>query len=371
MKIGIITHDLSLFSNGLGQNAYFIYRVYEKLGHTCVLLSHNPNHKEIGYNNITVSHISDDESIFNVREYNLIITVAAGITQTVYDRCKTHNVYVVGFVCGNLLAMDLQGFTEDGKKCSVIGKERPVDELWIIGEYDFMKTYLELLRGTKAYLVPHLWSPVLIQDIATRRYNETIEQLLYDPKIHTNLKVDILILEPNLLFTKTALIPIMAAEKLYLTNKDLINEVFVFNFRTESSACNAIVNNLTIKDKVRRFKSLNIAEILLHFNKKDTIPIIVSHQIFNPWNYLYYELMYYGFPLVHNSPSFPELGYSYKEFDIDECAKQIEYAAKYHNRLMPAQLEKNREFLKTIDPEGEESLRIWKNLLPTSSTKSS
>jgi len=362
-RIGIITSDLSLFSNGLVQNAYFIYKVLKNLGYKCDLLCWSPNYKKLDYEDIPVRTISDDEEKFRLSNYKLIITVAEGVTEHLYAQCKKHKVYVIGFICGNSLCMNLEKWVQEKPQSTAVGKERPVDELWLIGAFSFMKTYIELLRGAKARLVPHLWSPGLLENHIITKHNKTISDLMYNEAIHSGKKIDIIILEPNINFVKTALIPLMAAEKFHILHGGLLNEVFVFNFPMQSKDALHIVNSLTVKSKLRKFKSLHIAEILLHFNKKDTMPIFVSHQLYTHWNYLYYELMYYGYPLVHNSNLLKEYCYQYNEFDIDVCADQIHNAFLNHTTLRHSQQEMNYKFLKSIDPDGDESKTTWKGLV--------
>lgn len=361
-RIGIVTAETGLFSNGTVQNAYFIYMVYTKLGYKCDLLCWNPSYTTLDYKDIRIKLITEDETKFKPSHYKLLITVGAGITEPIYKQCKKHKVYVAGFICGNLLCMNVEKWILDKPALTAIGKERPIDGLWIIGAFEFMKTYVELMRGAKARMVPHLWSPCLLEDHTVNKFKKSVSDLIYNPAPRNTKKIDIIILEPNINFVKTALVPVMAAEKFHIDNPNLLNQVFVFNFPMQSKDAAHIVNNLTIKDKVRKFTSLHIAEILLHFNKGDAMPIFVSHQMYTHWNYLYYELMYYGYPLIHNSNLLKDYCYQYNEFDIATCSDKIKEAALHHNENFTKQLETNRTYLKSIDPSGEESMAAWKNL---------
>ena len=361
-RIGIITSDVGLFSNGTVQNAYFIYMVYSSLGYKCDMLCWNPEYKKIDYKDIPVRTISEDETKFKPQQYKLIITVGTGITEKIYKNCKKHKVYVAGFICGNLLCMNLEKWILEKPAPSAIGKDRPVDSLWVIGAFEYMKTDVELMRGVKARMVPHLWSPCLLEDHTVNKFKKQASDLMYNSATRGTKKIDIIVLESNINFVKTALVPVMAAEKFHIDNPDILNQVFVFNFPMQSKDAAYIVNNLTIKDKVRKFKSLHIAEVLLHFNKADTMPIFVSHQMYTHWNYLYYELMYYGYPMVHNSNLLKDYCYQYNEFDIATCADKIKEAALNHNSNVAEQLTRNRKYLESIDPAGAESMAVWKAL---------
>jgi len=359
-RIGIITNNNSLFSNGLSQNAYFMYEVFRNAGHNCTMLCYDHSYVRIEGLEVPVKPISTKG--FDFKPYDFIITVAQGISKEMYeDKGKT---VVIGFVCGNIFANNLIDFIseeEDGDS-RIIRKTQPLDKLWIIGGYDFMNRYLELMRGAPAISVPHLWSPNLLEVQAMQKFKYEVKGLHYSPELHTNNKLNIFIVEPNVNFTKTSLLPLMVCEALHQLHPDLIDTVFLFNI-PKGGAAAAIVDNLSISSKVRRFKGLHMAEILTYANKQSSMPIVLSHQLLNPWNYIYYEMMYYSIPLVHNSPKMKGYGYYYTEHDIDGAVKAIIQAHEYHNKIVQVQKKKNDEFLKTIDPHVPETIKVWNKML--------
>jgi hypothetical protein len=82
-------------------------------------------------------------------------------------------------------------------------------------------------------------------------------------------------------------------------------------------------------------------------------------------NYLYYEALYYGWPLVHNSPDLDGCGYYYPENNIGACAEAIKKAYTFHNRTSKEYLEKGRAYLKRVDPFDAEMLRTWDGMIST------
>lgn len=361
-KVGIITSSIPLFSSGLVQNAYFMYEVLINSGFATDLLCYDSAYTKLEYKDVPVKTISQDIKQFDPSPYRLIITVATGISKDMYEKCQKTKTRVVGFVCGAVLHMNMESFISDKAASSII-KNQPVDQLWIIGEYSYMSSYMEVLRKAPSKIVPHLWSPSLIEYTTEHKFKKPIVNLTYNPKIHTKKQATIIIMEPNLYIVKNAVIPIMAAEQFYKTYPDLIDEVFIFNFPTNSNSAYTIIDSLTIRPKIRIFKSLHIADVLTHFNSKDTVPIFVSFHQHNPWNYLTYELLYYGYPLVHNSDDFKSHGYHYNNFDVYGCANQIQQALTHHNRLYEFQMKKSRTWLDTIDPAKLTSMKVWSDLV--------
>lgn len=356
-RVGIITTTTPLFSSGLAQNAFFIYEALTNAGNACDLFVYGPEYK-LSYKDILVKTITQSADDFIYENYKTVITVGNGVTKLMYEKFKSYGIKVFGFVCGNVLPMHMAAFISDKSKSSIVTKSQPVDKLWIIDSFSYMKTYVELLRGAPAISVPHLWSPILLEDAVINRFKKSIKDITYSPKHST--KINILILEPNIDIVKNALIPIMAAEKLHQTYPELINEVYIFNFPEYNSA-HTIIDNLTIRPRTRIFKSQHIGIVLSHFNLMDVMPIFVSHQILTPWNYFYYELMYYGFPLVHNSDLLKSYCYFYPNYDIDLCAAQIKKAFDMHNANYETQQLLNRIYLEGIDPK--KTCNYWNHLI--------
>lgn len=362
-RIGIITANASLFSSGMVQNAYFLYRVFTNLGYDCDMLSYDPSFKQLNYTGTPVRTISEDTKIFDPKQYALLITVSTGVRPSIYETCKKVGTRVIGFTCGNVACMNVEAFVSESISTStIIEKEIKVDSIWLIKCFEYMKSYLALARNTTVTCVPHVWNPCLLEEHAKQK-GKTHTDLVYNPAIHTRPQAILIMLEPNLQFVKTAVVPIMGAEKLHRTHPDCIELVQVYNYPAKSAAANALLNTLTLGEKLRKNKSPNTTDVLLVHNAISYMPIFVSHQIYTEWNYLYYELLYYGYPLVHNSPALRDYGYYYEGFDVDACAEQIHTALRTHNVGHAETLAKNRAFLATIDPDSERCKAVWRDLL--------
>jgi hypothetical protein len=78
---------------------------------------------------------------------------------------------------------------------------------------------------------------------------------------------------------------------------------------------------------------------------------IVSHQWENAQNYLYYEALYGGYPLVHNSSLLGGCGYRYDGFDCEAGALALRQAFIEHDARSKDYKRAAREFLATLDPQ--------------------
>ena len=45
---------------------------------------------------------------------------------------------------------------------------------------------------------------------------------------------------------------------------------------------------------------------------------VVTHQTLNELTNLYFETLYLGLPLIHNSPMLEDYGYYYNDFDLEK-----------------------------------------------------
>lgn len=371
-KVGIVVNNgAHLFSNGLVQNAYFLHQAFEANGYTCQFLSIAENPSPFGHKDLTVCHLSTNPLLFDPSEYHTILTVGTGLIPEEYALFKKHKVGVVGFVCGNNYMMDQEDFVRGarGESTSFLGSGQCVDELWVIPSYHHALVYLEVLRKKPAFLVPHLWSPEIIQRVAPTTIKQDESTLFYNLAKRTSKKMNLLIMEPNLSLFKTAWMPIIAAEKLYMEHPDLLESVYAFNYPENKHAWR-MGDALTLGAKLRRFNRLSVVEIMYNFNnEKGEYPIFVSHQVLNSLNYLYYELLYYGFPLVHNSPDLEGCGYYFPENDISKCVEQIMNAYKNHDKHVETYKAKAREYLKRVDPLDPTVGRTFNELLSASIVK--
>ena len=363
-KVGIIiSNSIPLFSNGLIQNAYYLFVCLEHNGFNCQLLCYDENPSPFTHKSLTVKTISTNPAIFDPADYCAVITVTSGIGDELYTILKKNKVAVIGFVCGNGIMMDQETFYNEHKACTFVGKQIKTDEIWVIPSLSIMLDYLEVTRGAPAFVVPHLWSPECVNTMMVQQFKKSEELLFYNITKRTNKKINIIILEPNLHILKNSWLPIVAAEKLHKEHPDLIEHVFVFNYPSNKNA-DYMLDALSLGPKIRRFARLTMPEIFDFFNNEsECYPIIVSYQLNNPLNYTYYEALHYGFPLVHNSPALDGLGYYYPEMNISKCAEQILHAYKHHDKHVDMLRKKADKYLERVDPLHPDVGAIFKGFL--------
>jgi hypothetical protein len=372
-KVGLLIHSGShLFSSGIIQNAYFNYQCLEKLGLKPEFLCFDDDPKQFGYKDLQIKKIIfNDEEKFNPSDYFLLMTVTRTIGKETYDFFKNAGASICSFICGNCIMFDQEDFCRGSRgQGTFINSSCKSDELWIIPSFWSSHEYLETIRRTPAKIIPHFWSSEIIKEFTPKIYKKPESDLFYDMKKHNGKKINILILESNMALLKNAWVPMVACEKLHQQYPDLIEHVYVFNYPKEELAW-YMGDSLTLdKDKkLRRFCRLSLPEILLHFNSLDAMPIFLSYQVHNTLNYLYYEMLYYNYPLVHNSPDLDKSGYYYPEFNIGKCTEQIMNAAiSFHDDYEKHKII-NKKYLKRVDPLDDNNGKIINKLINELVTK--
>jgi hypothetical protein len=369
-KLGIVIHaGAALFTNGITQNAIFLYECFVKQGLRCEFLCQEKAGTQLDYYNCPIVWIGD--TTFDPTAYHTVITVTRQLTPVNKQLFQSHGVYNISFICGNSYPEDQQQFVYGKAEKQTFLKGSTIgDEMWIIPSLAYSQEYYSLTTRKPVYIVPHLWHPTLVRHQLSDWYKKPESSIVYRKR--DVKKITILILEPNLSTVKTSWIPLLGAEKLHQLFPDLIDQVYVFCFPEHAHAYD-MVAELTIDSKVRKFKRLPLGEILPHFNAQESMPIIVSHQVLTSLNYAYYEMLHYGYPLVHNSPDLDGCGYAYRDQHIGGCADAILKAYQSHNQTLDAYMANGRAFLERRDPYndavGSACMKLLNNALARSSSR--
>jgi len=363
--VGILIHSSSggLFSNGMLQNGYFLYKCLQNAGFVPMFLCQGTP-VPFAHQSLPLQQFSMDPSIYNVSTCGLIITLTKNLNEEEYAYFKKNQVAVISYTCGNQIVCHHEEFLFDlGFPTSTFtSRFMPIDEVWLIPSYTHAKDYVEAVRDRPVFLVPHLWSSSILVEEAHSKFNKSVTDLTYNPLTHISKKIDIVIVEPNIQTFKSAWIPLVACEKLMKDSPDLIDNIYVFNFPKHKRA-HDIVSHMRIQSKIKKFARLHIAEIMTFFNSKHTMPIFVSYQYLNGLNYLYYELLAFGYPLVHNSTDIGACGYHYPETDVTKCAEAIQRA---HKQYIYDSLEQKKHIdalLQTVDPDNSDVVNTLKTMV--------
>jgi hypothetical protein len=70
--------------------------------------------------------------------------------------------------------------------------------------------------------------------------------------------------------------------------------------------------------------------------------IAVSHQWGNPLNYLYFDLAWLGYPIIHNAHLCNDVGYYYPDFNYVDGSEILNFAINNHDNNLDKYIMNNR-----------------------------
>ena len=351
-RIGIIIHSgANLFSNGITQNAWFIYECLTLCGYTCEFLCHERDPAPFSYKGVLLRSLANE---LPYHEYLMIMSVTKNLLPQQYTEFHRLGVPVVSFICGNHFMTDMENFVHSNST-ALHAKQKVADVIWIIPSFYYSAAYLETLLGVPVFVIPHLWSPLLLEHRALTLSHVKPEALFFKKAFYKT--IDIIILEPNMSCVKNAVLALTAAELLHKTRPGLIRSVYLTNIR-DNPHTKKFLDSLTVPIAIQHgYREMD--QVLTTVNTNDSMPVFICNQLFHSLNYLYYECLYYGYPLVHNSLSLDGCGYFYEKHNVSACADAVLKAYKSHTVGLYTYKKKALAYLERVDPYSKAMHATW------------
>ena len=232
------------------------------------------------------------------------------------------------------------------------------DQIWVIPQMiNTNLHYLQTLYRTKTIGVPFVWSPKAIDFSAKTSNIENIDELLYKPKDYTKIAI----FEPNLSLMKWCVPALLVCENAYRIEKN-IDHVYLNNTKDHNNLqmdeVQKIVNSLDLHSDKKitsesRFNTL--------FFMKNYASHAVSFQMENNLNYLYFDLAWMGYPIIHNANLIKDIGYYYEQFNYEDGGKLLNKVIKNHN--FDTYIKKNRLLISKYIPSNKELQNKYKILI--------
>ena len=326
-------NDLGLYENGLRQNVIFLYQLFAAApGCRHVhLLNHGDGDfagwpPGLGMEGVPVVRTADV-----VDDLDVIIVIGASIEVGELRILRERGIRIIGYKGGNGAVISLEAITASPAR---LDAERYMDVdcydvLWMTPQH--IHTYAgwcRTLYRVPVETIPQIWGPTFIDNRADR----IGDRFGYRPGASA-WRVGIM--EPNITVMKTSHIPMLVCEAAWRMRPEVFESILVSNtlkikeqphFLSFASAMRAT------QAEVMSFESRFVSADFLA-NHCDAI---VAHHWQNGLNYLYYEVLHGGYPLIHNSEFLREYGYYYPDFAADEGALVLLGAFDRHDAELDA-----------------------------------
>ncbi|HEX4197234.1 MAG TPA: DUF2827 family protein [Caulobacteraceae bacterium] len=334
---GVTAHD-ALWSSGLHQNIVYLALVFQRLPEVelCALVSWPPGagpHALGELYGIPTLEIEDA-----VEKLDIIIELGARAEIQFSGPFRERGGKLVSYMAGNAMVMSFEDLANDvsyGDYINAVG----FDACWITPQHWHMNhAYCAITRTPNVEIAPHVWHPMcLTQSAFQLKVNP-----FWRPPAGDTWRIGVF--DPNVNVVKTFQLPLLVCEEAYRKQPELIDRVLLFSaahLRGNphfEQFCAA--TDISRAGKVFAESRFLVAEML-----GSHIDAVVTHQWENALNYLYWDVLYLGWPLIHNSPEFEEAGYYYPAFDPQTGGEVLREALNTHSAEQVARRPKVLEAL--------------------------
>jgi len=343
--VGIVINPGSkgYFRNGLHQNAFYLYRLFQNVPSVKPLLIFPPHLLKDAPDSLDIfGETAHNMNLFKEKYHlDIMLLVSVVMDGKYLDIFKENGVKMAAIVYGNRYVMDQEAFVfghllhPDEKSLNhattdILREDAKVDAVWLSPHFGWQKDYIKHRYGAKrSYICPYIWSPELL-DLKFSQSPLFKDSSPFFTKGNPRNK-DIFCTEPNINVLKASLFPFQATNLVHERGTSDLGNLLLFNSKSTIKHNKNIASYLgyfsLVKDKKVTFEARRGFPVITKHAQ-----IMFHHHFENGLNYTLLEAARLNLPIVHNSEFIPELGYYYKRANLTDAAKQIEAALLHEER---------------------------------------
>jgi hypothetical protein len=291
-------------------------------------------------------------------DIDLVIEMGTSLPLDWLRHVRALGARIVTFFVGNTYASQAEGpiFQRDGGTLFV---GTPWHEIWTLPQYD--RITLPLLRTVgrvPVHLVPHIWSPFFL-DRQVRDLAAAGLRFGFAPEPAHGWRAGIF--EPNISVSKNCFVPMLACDHAFRIRPRSIDYMMVMN--TVHMKGHLTFNrfathlDLTRQGKASYEPRIAFAECMATHR----LDVVVAHQWENPQNYLYYDALHGGYPLVHNSEYLERagVGFHYPGFEAIRGGEALVSAWEQDPDYWPDYAQRAAAYLRTVSPEHDSNVKAF------------
>jgi hypothetical protein len=323
----------NLFTNGILQNILILYNLFELIGYKSYIIQYRKQGQLLVGSNDSIYNIlnkydiiGSDDLIKNPIPIHLYIEIGMSLDSVNRKYLRSIGAKIVKLYLGNILNIDIetvQNYPSIFFAHHIVGD---IDDIWMSPHYKQNLEYGVVLNRlhleNKGTIVPYVWDHMFIS-----KYSKHIQWEACIDWRQTN----IIISDPNISFQKSYFYSLLLAEAFYKDYPEWKGNIILINgdkLQLQINATHFILENLSLY-KENRVKLLPRQPIYdtLDNNKSS---IFITHQWNNAFNYMTLELMYRGFPVLHNSDGWEDFGYYYSINNWNKAKELLYNTMRYH-----------------------------------------
>ena len=370
VKIGITfsvpDSPMDIFSNGIRQNIMFLRDTLHLIGYDVYLIVDNLKSRDVTklYGTDSTYKLIDHSQLLN-EGFDLNIQMGYTLLKDELKLMRNKGIKLVVFKSGNEYVFNMESILFNAE-CTVsqYDLDYPAfDEIWTIPQHmNTNKHYLETLLRTKCVEVPCIWSPSLLEHYEKECIEKGIGVLTYKNR---GKDKKCAIFEPNRNVVKWCFPPLLVCENACRINPVNIKHIYVTNVCTSNKRFNKdYFNNLAKSLDLYKTKKISIEARYnsLEFMARHS-DIAVSHQWENAMNYLYLDLAWMGWPLVHNAHLCKDIGYYYEGFNYEMGGTVLSDVIQNHDKNAENYMAKNRAAIDRYLPTNKDLQNKYKEVI--------
>jgi hypothetical protein len=354
--------DENIFANGLFQNVYILYKLFEAAGWTPILtVNDKPKSIEKIPEVLRSSRVVSVEDLVKqpvpVKAY---IEIGMSIDPNVRRFLRMIGAKNYKLYLGNILNIDIETpvfYPSMNFSHHVVGE---IDGVFVSPHYGQHAEYAQALNHVDPTLepkiAPYVWDPCILT-------NEGKRSVSWRPR-RPDEKETFVIMEPNISFQKTAFFSIMALEGWYRNHNDWNGQVVIVNGER-------LMSIPFFRDSILPTLDLFKDNKVVILGRRDMYTMMTEypsatfclHQWNNEYNYMTLELLWGGFPVLHNAQSWASYGYSYVGNSISSFHARLDLVRQRHSELLETYRSHAKALAWTHSPYNPEVQNAWNTLL--------
>lgn len=278
-------------------------------------------------------------------EVDVVIELVRGFGREWLDVMRSRGCKVI-FCCSGAACR------EEAPRRAGVTRTRRCDEVWLQPKDELTVPLMHMLYRCPVRVVPFVWSPMFVErrvaglERGGIRYGYDAQRPARDARA-SGWRVAIV--EPDLTAMKEPGIPMLACEDAYRAKQDAVSELHVLNAaRLKADAKRAVLAAVfeLVRDRRTTFHGPHdlVAFVGQHADA------VFAHQQNDGDAYGYLDVLYGGYPLIHNSPSLLDAGYYYPGADVAQGARAFLAALHAHDATLDAYRTRSRALFDAVDP---------------------
>ncbi|PXW22981.1 DUF2827 family protein [Paraburkholderia caballeronis] len=282
-------------------------------------------------------------------EVNVIVRVGGALEPAWLDLMHARGCKIV--CCRSRLP--LAGLAEPAALDAPADAPQPdrCDEVWLLPKDRLTVPLLRTLYPCPVHVVPFVWSPAFV--------DARIAELARDGVAYgygasrgvrdTGGGLRVAVLEARFPAVKTASVAMLVCDRAYRADRGAVGAMHVLDARhlNEPPTMLHLANAFdVVRDRRAIFDGPH--DIAAFVGRH--ADAVVAHQPDDDQNYGYLDVLYGGYPLIHNAPWLMDAGYYYPGADAQRGARQLLAAAHRHDASLDAYRVKSRRVFNAVDP---------------------